>query len=281
MQELREQNHQFYNDISSVRICELRHEFQDKDIPPHSHNDCCELVYLQKGIANLYIGEQAVQAQSGALLVYGMDVLHSGSYRASERSGKTERFVLELQGILLDGLPGGQLLPPGFHPIVNLDMPGILTSMFQLIEREYLAQEDGWETVCLHVLDALFLLIRRGGQPGQPIPQAMTQVQQLADNILAYVHTHYCEKISLQSVADYFYISPYYLSHLLREQRNLSLTQYVIHLRISEAQMLLRDTDYPIRQIAQMTGYQNFNYFLNVFKKKTGTTPTAYRSEHC
>ena len=44
--------------------------------------------------------------------------------------------------------------------------------------------------------------------------------------------------------------------------------QYVIQLRISEAQMLLRDTDYSVRQVAKMTGYQNFNYFLNVFKKK-------------
>jgi len=281
MQEFRKQNLQFYNDTSSVRICEFRHEFQDKDVPLHSHNDRCELVYLQKGKANLYIGKQAVKAQSGALLVYGMDVLHGGSYRTSERSGKTERFVLELQGLLLDGLSEGQLLPPGFHPIVNLDMPGILTSMFQLIEREYLTQEDGWEAVCLHMLEALFQLIRRGGQPVQCVPQDKTQVQLLADDILAFVHTHYCEKISLQSIADYFYISPYYLSHLFKEQRNISLMQYVVQLRISEAQMLLRDTDYSVRQIAQMMGYQNFNYFLNVFKKKTGTTPTAYRSEHC
>lgn len=280
MQEFREQNLQFHNDTSSVRICKFRHEFQDKDIPTHSHSDRCELIYLQKGTANLSIDEQAVQAQSGALLIFGTDVLHGGSFRTSERSGKNERFVLELQGLLLDGLPEGQLLPTGFHPIVNLDMPGILTSMFQLIEREYLAQEDGWETVCLHMLDALFQLIRRGGQPKLRTPPATSQVQLLADEILAYVHTHYCEKISLQSVADNFYISPYYLSHLLREQRNISLMQYIIQLRISEAQMLLRDTDYPIRQIAQMTGYQNFNYFFNVFKKKTGTTPTAYRSEH-
>ena len=58
------------------------------------------------------------------------------------------------------------------------------------------------------------------------------------------------------------------------------MMQYVIQLRISEAQILLRDTDYSVRQIAKMTGYQNFNYFLNVFKKKTGTTPNAYRSRH-
>lgn len=280
MQEIRKQHLEFCNDTSSVRICEFRHEFQSKEIPPHSHNDCCELVYLYKGTADLFIGEQQVQAENGALLIYGMNVLHSGAYLASERSGRAERFVLELRGRLLDGLPEGQLLPPNFYPVVNLDMPGILSSMFQLIEREYLAQEEGWQRICLHVLESLFQLIKRGAQPVRPAAQSASQVQQLADDILAFVHTHYCERISLQSVADHFYISPYYLSHLLREQRNISLIQYVIHLRVSEAQMLLRDTDYSVRQIAQMTGYQNFNYFLNVFKKKTGVTPAAYRSEH-
>ena len=39
------------------------------------------------------------------------------------------------------------------------------------------------------------------------------------------------------------------------------MMQYVIQLRISEAQMLLRDTDYSVRQVAKMTGYQNFQLF--------------------
>ncbi|WP_411336482.1 helix-turn-helix domain-containing protein [Ruminococcus gauvreauii] len=273
MQEIREQNFQTYNDTSSVIICKFHHEFQAKEVPLHSHEEYCELVYLQKGKAALSIGGQSIQAQSGALIFLEKAVAHEGSYQALERCGKTERYVLKLRNT-------DRLLPPEYHPVISLDTPRILTSLFQLIEREYLSREAGWELICTNTLETLFQLIRRNAQPVQSIPESSTRVQQLADDIIAYIHTHYCEKISLQSVADNFYISPYYLSHLLKDQRNISMMQYVIQLRISEAQMLLRDTDYSVRQIAKMTGYQNFNYFLNVFKKKTGTTPNAYRSRH-
>ena len=84
--------------------------------------------------------------------------------------------------------------------------------------------------------------------------------------ILSYLHTHYCENITLQSVADHFYISHYYLSHLVKKHLGVPMMQYVMQLRISEAQTLLRDTDYTIRQIAQMVGYDNLNYFSQVFK---------------
>lgn len=273
-----EQEMKIYASSQDTAIQSLLHEFQGAELEPHIHDDRCELIYLRQGVASLKIDGREVNARSGALIIIGAGAEHYGTYSASDRSGKLERYVLGLTGLNLPGLRAGQLLPDGSSPVVRLDMTNILTSMFQLIEREYLAQDNGWETVCMGVLDALFALIARGAAPAESAPQQLTQAQALANDILAYLRVHYCENISLQSVADHFYISPYYLSHLMKKQLQIPLMQYVIHLRISEAQVLLRDTDYPVKQIAQMVGYQNFNYFLNVFKKATGVSPGECRA---
>lgn len=273
-----EQEMKIYASSQGTAIQSLLHEFQGAELEAHTHEERCELIYLRQGIASLRIDGEEVSARSGALIVIGAGTEHSGTYSASDRSGKLERYVLGLSGIQLPGLRAGQLLPEGSSPVVRLDMTNILTAMFQLIEREYLAREAGWETVCMGTLDALFSLLARGAAPAEPAPQQLTQAQVLANNILAYLRVHYCENISLQSVADHFYISPYYLSHLMKKQLQIPLMQYVIHLRISEAQVLLRDTDYPVKQIAQMVGYQNFNYFLNVFKRTTGASPGECRA---
>jgi len=46
---------------------------------------------------------------------------------------------------------------------------------------------------------------------------------------------------------------------------------------VKKAEELLKTTGYPVSEIAYMVGYQDYNYFIKVFKKVTGTTPAKYR----
>ena len=194
-------------------------------------------------------------ARSGAVVVIPANALHSGTYAISDRSGKFDRYALKLRHVQKPGLSPGRLLEDGYSPVVQLDASNILTAMFQLLEQELLVCEPGWETVCRGVLDALLTLLVRGAATVSELAQP--EGSALAADILAYLHTRYCENINLQSVADHFYISHYYLSHLMKKYLAVPMMQYVIHLRISEAQTLLLDTSYPIRQIAQMVGYRS------------------------
>ncbi|MDZ8120231.1 substrate-binding domain-containing protein [Pontiella agarivorans] len=50
-------------------------------------------------------------------------------------------------------------------------------------------------------------------------------------------------------------------------------------LRMNRAQELLAETDLPIQEIAEASGYSNYNYLSHAFKKATGMTPTAYRKQ--
>ena len=54
---------------------------------------------------------------------------------------------------------------------------------------------------------------------------------------------------------------------------------YILNIRISNAQSLLENTKYNITEIAAITGYDNPLYFSRLFKKQTGLSPSEYRKQ--
>ena len=53
--------------------------------------------------------------------------------------------------------------------------------------------------------------------------------------------------------------------------------QYILSLRMVNAQSLLENTDYKIGEIAEIVGYDNQLYFSRVFRKEYGVSPAQYR----
>lgn len=85
--------------------------------------------------------------------------------------------------------------------------------------------------------------------------------------------------IHSSAVADHFNLSVDHISRLFKGAGDTSLSDYIINTKIDKAKELIENTDHSIRQIAQMLGYSDPNYFVRVFKKRTGVTPTEYRTK--
>ena len=83
--------------------------------------------------------------------------------------------------------------------------------------------------------------------------------------------------LSLKSIASQLSISPTYLSALFRKECGVTLTDYVNSKRVEHAIFLLNTTDKLINTISCECGIQDTNYFIKLFKKNTGITPTKYR----
>ena len=101
------------------------------------------------------------------------------------------------------------------------------------------------------------------------------EVQRLRD----YIDKHYNEPILLEQIAAAVKANKYYLAHMFKAETGFSPLQYVVRRRIGEAQNLLINTDMSITQIAATVGYNNSNYFQNIFRKYMGMTPGYYRKK--
>lgn len=98
-------------------------------------------------------------------------------------------------------------------------------------------------------------------------------------SITAYIHSHFTEDLSLESIAGEFYISSYYLSHQFKRVTGFTLTDYIQMTRIRNAQTLLLSTDSPISDIAFQCGFSSFSQFNRVFNKFLHQAPSSFRRE--
>lgn len=85
--------------------------------------------------------------------------------------------------------------------------------------------------------------------------------------------------LTLKDVAAYFHLSTSHISSLIKQQTGQTLSEHLLSEKMQQAQTLLTDTSLSVTQIAAYLGYKNDSYFMNVFKKYSGCTPSQYRAK--
>ena len=96
-------------------------------------------------------------------------------------------------------------------------------------------------------------------------------------DIKDYLDRNFSEKIILDRLAEKFYINKFYLTRIFHDQFGITVTNYLLQLRITHAKQQLRFTDLTIEEISRSCGFPDANYFSRMFRKIEGTTPGKYR----
>ncbi|MBQ7737949.1 MAG: helix-turn-helix domain-containing protein [Oscillospiraceae bacterium] len=110
--------------------------------------------------------------------------------------------------------------------------------------------------------------LRRGRHPTRLATQA-------AD----YVRRHLSEAITVEKMAEEFYMSRPYLSARFRQETGQTLTDYILGEKTEEAKRLLRWSDKSAAAIGAYLGFSSTSHFSRVFKKYVGLTPNEYREK--
>ncbi|MDF2926361.1 MAG: pocR [Paenibacillaceae bacterium] len=97
------------------------------------------------------------------------------------------------------------------------------------------------------------------------------------NRVMEYVLLHLKEDISLRAMAHYVNLDERYLSTLFSKQTGGTFIYFLQQARVARAKSLLLETDLPIREIGEQTGFANENYFYRIFKRWTGETPAQFR----
>lgn len=93
-----------------------------------------------------------------------------------------------------------------------------------------------------------------------------------------YIDSHLNDKITASALCHEFYMSRTKLYDTLNDTVHMSIGRYVKLKRIDRARLLLSTTDLTIMEIVEQTGFSNYNYFCQVFKKEVGLTANQFRS---
>lgn len=111
-----------------------------------------------------------------------------------------------------------------------------------------------------------------------------TRFTDTTEKAIAYAMYYFRENFNKEiSIEEYAYecnMSECWFIRCFKQVTGQTPLQYIISLRISNAQMLLETTDYTVSQIAHKVGYDNPLYFSRLFHKQTGFSPNKYRQMH-
>ena len=91
-----------------------------------------------------------------------------------------------------------------------------------------------------------------------------------------YMEENMGKAISRDEVAEQIWLSSSYFSHLFKQIMGVGYNEYLTELRVRKAKELLLQ-NVSVSDIAGIVGFQNARYFSNIFRKRTGYTPSEYR----
>lgn len=98
-------------------------------------------------------------------------------------------------------------------------------------------------------------------------------------NVINFLNLHISRKIDLKQLTVLADCAPDLLRQRFRGETGLTIPQYVAQERCRIAADLLRQTNLPVQRISAHVGYYDNNYFVKVFKKHIGDTPSDYRKK--
>jgi AraC family transcriptional regulator len=140
-----------------------------------------------------------------------------------------------------------------------------LTSGVQAL---HVPQQMGLLRVCL---EAFILALLEEEMERDPTRVSMHEVA-------SFMQTHLDQSLTVAAVARHFAISEVTLRRRFREVFGVSPKQYLLELRLNQAQHLLSTTNLSMQEIALRMGFFDLAHFSSTFRKRYGLSPSAWRS---
>lgn len=253
-------------------------ESGDKDEMSFHHHSYLEIFYFFTGEGIFEVNNTKIKIKAHDFLAIDGSVSHL-QYSTSSTPSLTY-YCLSIDNINLPTYNPNSLSKNGylFHRFESEQNP--IYTLMDCFLQELQQKQIGYLSKVNSLTNQLYIdLIRLFSikkQPFTPTPK-QSKINHLMEQIKLYIEDHYQMDLSLEILANHFFVSKSYLLHQFKKYFDISPIQYLIAVRIENAKLLLLQTDLSIVEIANKVGFNNPAYFTETFTKSIGITPTLYK----
>lgn len=99
-------------------------------------------------------------------------------------------------------------------------------------------------------------------------------------NFNKYILSHLTDSIKIKDICKSLYVSKSVLFDKIKQETNMTVSNYILKIKINESKSLLKYTDKSISSISSYLGFSSQSHFNHTFKKLTNKTPNEYRKKH-
>lgn len=173
-----------------------------------------------------------------------------------------------------DGSFSIEALKDASYPILHTGTPLLQSFWFDdavflgsLLKRMYAAFQDKDRRFLQSGFDLILSQLRPGGK-----------VAAIPEQFLQMVFDPKGMPLSVSDYAHMLNVTPNYLNKTVKQHTHRTAIDWIEIARLNKAKQLLKDRNIPVSEIAGRVGIPDQSYFSRFFKKKTGMTPSQYRS---
>ncbi len=240
----------------------------------HAH-DGYEIYYFESGEIQYYIEDQRFLMVAGDMLVIPPGRMHR--VITVDRSVRYSRFVMDLSESYARRLMGKvqeHFIFQGVrhYHIATGDKDNEIKGMLM----SFLAMEAD-EAGALERDATLSLLLLRLDKMMKRAPAQQGKEHSLAQ-VIRYIDANFTRNVTLEEMAERFFISKYHLLRRFKALTNSTVHQYILSKRIHLARALLRQGMSPA-DVAAECGFQTYSGFYQAFLNLTGQKPSSYQKE--
>lgn len=249
------------------------------------HHDFYEVFYLISGDVTYTIESKLYKVLPGDLLLISPKELH----QVHIQSGRSvyERYVLWLSPEYIRQLstPESDLLSAldpsrtGYRNQLRLqgsDRQRVLSLLEQLYQEDA-GEGFGADLLPGSLLTQFLVTVNRLALRENLSVEDLSRSSKTVTQVIEYIHVHYGEPLSLDMLAEKFFVSKYHLSHEFQRQVGTGVYRYIQKKRLQIARHLLSEGEKP-SDVAALCGFPDYPGFYRAFRGEYGTSPREFLS---
>lgn len=254
----------------------------------HWHDEV-EFIYMRKGKATFFVNTIPIKVSENEVLLINSKDIHM-AYALNDSHCIYESIVFKLDMLsssildvcqndyiypLLSGTYKFPLLIEGENDWERAVIDNILCVIKQLGEK-HSAYELSVKASLYQIIALLFsnnaIIKSKSGLTENNIVNT-----ERIRRTLSYMSIHYSDDITIDDLCTEINLSKFYFCRLFKELTGRSPLDYLNYYRINKAGLFLEDKGLKISEAASSVGFDNFSYFVKMFKHYKGVTPSEFR----
>ena len=235
-----------------------------------------QILYIASGKVHFYFdnSEMDTVVSAGNMVLYRPKEPQRYVYFGTDQ---TEVFWVHFTGGNVKNILRGYGIQDNMR-IINTGTSPEYTRLFKQMIQELQRCQTDYKDLLVLLLQQLFISIHRQITKEHKLKNEYLDSEM--EIAMQYFNDHYNAEINIEEYAASRGMSVSWFIRNFKLYTNTTPMQYIVSLRIANAQMMLETTNYNVTEIGNIVGYDNPLYFSRIFRKQKGISPSEYRKGH-
>lgn len=254
------------------------HSVDEHPVPDEFSRHChvgYEIIFVVRGAGKYVVEGERYDLRPATLMLFRPGEFHYVDVRREEAY---ERYVLHFAsdtvknvGNALEKLREKPLGEGNFYALSDLPIPA--AHVFEDFERLALLPRSEADALAGFLLSELVVLL----SVAKPASQKPHKEEPLGARVIRYVNAHIAEPLTLDGLANKFYVSKYYLCRAFKRHNGISILGYINGKRVMMARQMIESGEIAA-VVSERVGFSDYSTFYRAYRKAYGHAPTVART---